>query len=149
MKQYSFISVYDNEGQHFGTDRRYTANLDLAKEQISYCCSGMSDPISMVIASEDFDDIITYLNELLNDILCKKATVSRKFSDENRCRNWMRGVDFSDRDVAWAVTRKLQDGRIELYLSTASEPVPVELDALEKVIKDLLNIEEGVTCYAD
>ena len=61
----------------------------------------------------------------------------------------MRGVDFSDRDVAWAVTRKLHDGRIELYLSTASEPVPVELDALEKVIKDLLNIEEGVTCYAD
>lgn len=109
----------------------------------------MSYPASSVIATDDFDDIVVYLYEVLNDILSKKANNAHCFSDETRYRNWMQGVDFNDRDVSWAVMCKLRDGRRELYLSTSSDPVPVELDELEKMLKDLLNIEEGVACYDD
>ncbi len=149
MKQCSLITVYNNEGQHFGTDHRYIASFDLTKEQISYGCTGMSFPASSVIVTEDFDDIIVCLYEMLNNTLSKKANNSHCFSDELRYRNWLRQVDFSDRDVSWAVMCKMRDGRHELYISISSDPAPVELDELEKMLKDLLNIEEGVACYED
>ncbi len=149
MKQCSLITIYNNEGQHFDTDHRYIASFDTNKEKISYGCSGMSDPVSKVIPTEDFDDIIVCLYEMLNNTLSKKANNSHCFSDELRYRNWLRQVDFCDSDVSWAVMCKMRNGRHELYISISSDPAPVELDELEKMLKDLLNIEEGVACYED
>ncbi len=141
MTEFSYITVFNNEGQQLATDRRYLASLDFKRQEVKYGRDGMSKAITAALAENEFDDIAVYLYELMNGTLKEQATDRQEFADHNAYLAWLRECTFTERDVSWSVLCELKHGQKVLFICTDGSPAPAELGDFENMLCDMLNKE--------
>ncbi len=143
MTDYSFITVFNNEGQQFATDRRYVATLDCQRQEVKYGCDCMPEAITASLSDNDFEDIVAYLHEQMEEVLDGLATDRKEFDDHDAYLAWLRACTFTERDVSWSVLCEFNYGQKVLFLCTDGSPAPSELDTLEEMICEALGFEEA------
>lgn len=140
MKHISAITIYNNEGMHYDTQRRYMITLRPHASAIEYQDLMAADMCEASAFCKDFEDIQSFLLAQLSGNLGKSATYEKLFLSPNEYERWRRSTSFTDYDVAWYINIEFLDGKIAAYVSIESHPSPAELDQLELLVKEALEL---------
>ena len=140
MKHISAITIYNNEGMHYDTQRRYMITLRPHASAVEYQDLMSTDMHGSSAFCDDFEDIQNFLLTQLSGSLGKCATYEKMFFTPNEYEKWRRAAAFSDYDVAWYINIEFLDGKIAAYVSIESAPSPAELDQLELLVKETLEL---------
>ncbi|MGM9601018.1 MAG: hypothetical protein ACI3W5_05460 [Faecousia sp.] len=140
MKHISAITIYNNEGMHYDTQRRYMIKMRPHGAVIEYQDLMKTDMCEVSAFCSDFRDIETFLLAQLSGNLGKSATYDKLFLTPKEYERWRRSTTFTDYDVAWCITVEFLDGKIAAYVSIESQPSPTELDQLELLVKEALGL---------
>lgn len=144
IMNFSNIIVFNNEGQQFGSDRRYLAQLNFRSDKLRYGCDGMPNGTEATVPTQTFESIANLLLDAMNGEIQEQANTLCEFSDDNAYRAWMENACFSDRDVSWSIVCQTRNGgKKVVYLCTDGSPAPSVLDELEKLIRAALDVKEA------
>jgi len=140
MEHISSITIYNNEGFHFDTGHRYLITLKPHAAVIEYQDLNYTKAPAASPFCRDFDDIVSFLLNQLENNLGAHATHQMVFATPAEYKDWRHSLDFTDNDVSWYVNIEYGDGRYASYVSTEGCAIPAELDELELLVKEALDI---------
>lgn len=141
MRSIASITVWNNEAALFDTDHRFTIKLSPRIYGVEFSPLDIYGGGKSSLFVKSFEEIARFLKNSLDGELGTQANYHKTFQNAALYFDWRRNVSFTDRDIAWSVLIEFIGGKKEIYVSTNSAPLPVELDELEKMVKEALNIE--------